>query len=239
MSDPLLLSLEHVSAGYVGRTVLTDVNLQLCRGRFTGLLGPNGSGKSTLLKTILGIFPPLGGAIRWHPIQGREPVMGYMPQRDQLDPIYLISSFEVVLMGVCGRVGPGRPIGKGEREWARQCLEKTGALNLSHRLFSQLSGGQKQRVLMARALATKPDLLLLDEPIAGIDASATRAIMEVLRELHQAQEQTILMVSHDLATVRQYAQDVIWLHQGKVLHGPVQELLSRDKIEEILDLEFG
>ena len=93
-------------------------------------------------------------------------------------------------------------------------------------------------MLMARALATKPDLLMLDEPTAGIDASATRAIMEVLSDLHAQQQQSILMVSHDLATVRQYAQDVIWLHEHRVLHGPVTELLSRDKIEEVLNLEF-
>jgi ABC-type Mn2+/Zn2+ transport system ATPase subunit len=145
----------------------------------------------------------------------------------------------VALMGVCGRVAPGRYINKTEREWTRHCLQVTGASDLAPKLFSELSGGQKQRVLMARALATKPDLLMLDEPISGIDANASRAIMELLRELHSSHGLTILMVSHDLTTVRQYAQDAIWLHQGQVLHGPVRELLSREKIEEVLDLEFG
>jgi ABC-type Mn2+/Zn2+ transport system ATPase subunit len=233
-----LLTLEHVAAGYVGRTVLPDVNLTLGLGSFTGLLGPNGSGKSTLLKTILGIYAPLAGRVLLHPLQGKPPTLGYVPQRESLDPIFLLSSFEVALMGVSGRVGPGRMIGKEEREWARHCLDHVGAGNLARTLFSQLSGGQKQRVLMARALATKPDLLLLDEPISGIDASASRAIMELLRHLHGAHNQTILMVSHDLSTVRQYAKEVVWLHGGQVLHGPVDELLSRDKIEEILDLEF-
>jgi ABC-type Mn2+/Zn2+ transport system ATPase subunit len=231
--------LEGVAVGYLRRTVLSGVNLTLRQGSFTGLLGPNGSGKSTLLKTVLGIFPPLGGRITLHPTAGRPPTLGYVPQRESLDPIYLISSLEVVLMGVCGRVRPGRFINRSERALAWQCLEQTGAADLAHRLFSQLSGGQKQRVLMARALATRPDLLMLDEPTAGIDASATRAIMDLLRDLHQNARQTILMVSHDLMTVRQYAEEVIWLHQGRVLHGPVNELLSRDKIEEILDLEFG
>jgi ABC-type Mn2+/Zn2+ transport system ATPase subunit len=212
--------------------------LSLERGSFTGLLGANGSGKSSLLKTVLGILPPLGGRIVFNPIDGRAPVLGYMPQRESLDPIYPLSSFEIVLMAACGRVGPGRFFGKTEREFARHCLEETGASDLAPKLFSQLSGGQKQRVLMARALATKPDFLLLDEPTAGIDVHATRSIMEVLKQIHTQHQQTVLLVSHDLATVRQYAQEVIWLHEGKVLHGPVSELLTRGKIEELLDLEL-
>src|SRR5205085_4161691 len=151
---------------------------------------------------------------------------------------YPLSSFEIVLMAACGRVGPGRFINKAEREFARQCLAETGAADLAPKLFSQLSGGQKQRVLMARALATKPDFLLLDEPTAGIDAHATRAVMDVLKKIHNQHHQTILLVSHDLTTVRQYAREVIWLHEGKVLHGLVDELLTPEKITELLSLEL-
>ncbi len=233
-----VLTLDHVAVGYARRPVLQDVNLVLQRGSFTGLLGANGSGKSTLLKTVLGILPPLKGRIVVHPTEGRPANLGYMPQRESLDPVYPLSSFEIVLMAACCRVRPGRRINRAERQLARQCLAETGAAELAPKLFSQLSGGQKQRVLMARALATQPDFLLLDEPTAGIDAHATQAIMEVLKSIHKTGRQTILLVSHDLTTVRQYAQDVIWLHEGKVLHGPVCQLLSRDKIEELLDLEF-
>jgi len=233
-----ILTLERLAVGYGGLAVLSDLSLRLRRGSFTGLLGANGSGKSTLLKTLLGILPPLQGRFTLHPVEGRTPVLGYVPQRESLDPIYPLSSFEVVLMAACGRVGPGRPVGKVERAWARQCLAETGAADLARGLFAELSGGQKQRVLMARALATTPDFLFLDEPTAGIDAHATQAIMEVLKRIHEQRHLTILMVSHDLATVRQYARDVIWLHERQVVHGAVSELLSRDKIEELLDLEF-
>ena len=239
MSTTAILHVHGLTVGYARRVVLSGVNLTLERGSFTGLLGANGSGKSTLLKTVLGIIPPIAGELELHSQNGRRPILGYVPQRESLDPIFLLSSFEVVLMGVCVRVGAGRFIGRSERNWAMQCLERTGAADLASRLFSQLSGGQKQRVLIARALATRPDLLMLDEPTAGIDAGATRAILDVLRELHERHGQTILMVSHDLTSVRQYAESVIWLHEGKVLHGPVSELLSRAKIEEIMDLEFG
>ncbi len=238
MTEALTLTLEHVAVGYGRRVVLPDVNLSLRRGSFTGLLGANGSGKSTLLKTVLGILPALQGRIVLHPVNGRPPVLGYMPQRESLDPIYPLSSFEIVLMAACGRVGPGRWINKAEREFARQCLGETGAADLASKQFSQLSGGQKQRVLMARALATKPDFLLLDEPTAGIDASATKAVMDVLKQIHEQYHHTILLVSHDLTTVRQYAEEVIWLHEGKAVHGAVTELLTKDKIEELLSLQL-
>jgi ABC-type Mn2+/Zn2+ transport system ATPase subunit len=224
--------------GYGRHTVLSDINLSLRRGSFTGLLGANGSGKSTLLKTILGILPPLGGRVLLHPVGGRPQMVGYMPQRESLDPIYPLSSVEIVLMAACSRVGPGRFIGRDEREFALKCLHETGAADLARKLFSELSGGQKQRVLMARALATKPDFLLLDEPTAGIDAHVTRAVMDVLKRIHDQHRHTILLVSHDLTTVREYAEDVIWLHEGRAIHGPVGELLTRDKIEELLSLEL-
>lgn len=231
-----MLKLEHVAVGYSRRVVLADVSFELRRGSFTGLLGANGSGKSTLLKTILGILPALRGTVALAPIEGRPSVLGYMPQRESLDSIYPLSSFEIVLMAACGRVGPGRFVNKLEREFARHCLMETGAADLASKLFSQLSGGQKQRVLMARALATKPDFLLLDEPTAGIDAQATHAVMEVLKQIHEQYRLTVLLVSHDLATVRQYAREVIWLHEGRVLQGPIAELLTPEKMEQLLNV---
>lgn len=238
MTQQSLLTLEHVAVGYGRHVVLPGVNLNLLRGTFTGLLGANGSGKSTLIKTILGIIPPVSGRVEFASVDGRPHVLGYTPQRDSLDSIFLLSSFEVVLMGTCGRVGPGRRTGSGEKDWAHECLRETGAADLGRKLFSQLSGGQKQRVLIARALATKPDFLLLDEPTSGIDAAARQAVMDVLKRIHQQQQLTIVMASHDLPLVRAYVQRVIWLYAGRVLQGTVQELLSPAKIEEILNLEM-
>jgi ABC-type Mn2+/Zn2+ transport system ATPase subunit len=238
VSNEPILSLEHVAVGYGRQVVLPDVNIRLRRGSFTGLLGANGSGKSTLLRTILDIIPPLSGRVEFAPIDGRAPVLGYMPQKESLDPVYPLSCFEIVLMAACSRVGPARRMNKAERELAHQCLAETGASHLALKLFSELSGGQKQRVLMARALATKPDFLLLDEPTAGIDTTTTRSVMDVLKQIHQQYQHTILLVSHDLTIVRQYAQEVIWLHEGKVVHGPVNELLTAEKIDELLSLQL-
>ena len=233
-----LIAIRNLSIGYDGRPVLSDISLSIKRGSFTGLLGTNGSGKSTLIKTLLGIIPPLSGQLLFQTDNGATPVFGYVPQRETLDSVFLLSSLEVALMGACGHVGPARRLNKTERDWTHQCLRETGVDDLSRRKFSQLSGGQRQRVLIARALTARPDFLLLDEPTAGIDASATQAIMELLRRLHEQRGLTILMVNHDLAAVRNATQEVIWLHQGKVLHGPVKELLSREKIEEIMELEI-
>ena len=238
MSRPPILALDHFTLGHGPRVVLDDISLQIERGSFVGVVGANGSGKSTLLKTILGIIPPLAGKINFFPVDGRAPILGYMPQHESLDPIFLLSSYEVALMGVCGRVGPGHRITKAERAWARQCLAETGAADLSQKLFSELSGGQKQRVLLARALATKADFLLLDEPTAGIDPGTTQSILQLLRQLHLEQGRTLLMVSHDLGTVRQYAELALWVHHDHLLQGPASELLSRERIEQIMDIEL-
>lgn len=235
-SQPNLVALDQLAVGFDRRPVIENLSLSLPQGSFTGLLGPNGSGKSTLIKTILGIIPPLAGRIIFSPLDSRPPVLGYVPQREVLDPIFLLSSFEVVLMGVCGRVKPGRRISKAERDWVHLCLEQTGAADFSHRQFSELSGGQKQRVLIARAMAAKPDFLLLDEPTSGIDPAVKQSIIELLRRIHADQHKTILMASHDLPVVRQCADHAIWLHEGKALQGPLDELLAQHKLEALLDL---
>ena len=233
-----LLTLERVRIGYGRSAVLPDLNLEFPRGSYTGLLGSNGSGKSTLIKTILGILPPLSGKVAFTPIDGRLPLFGYVPQRETLDSIFLLSSFEVVLMGVCGRVGPGRWIRRPEREWARHCLEETETTHLAGRQFSELSGGQKQRVLIARALAAKPDLLLLDEPTSGIDVNVKKSILEMLRRIHETQRMTILISSHDLSAVRAYAQRAVLLQGGQGYQGPVAELRAGGRLAEMLNLEL-
>jgi len=236
--DASLLTLDSVAVGYDRHAVLSDVKLAFKRGSFTGLLGANGSGKSTLIKTILGIIPPLSGRMEFKPVDCHEAVLGYVPQRESLDPIFLLSSFEVVLISSPNPARLCRLIGKGERDWARSCLEQTGAAELGRLQYSKLSGGQKQRVLIARALAARPEFLLLDEPTSGIDVTVKQSIMELLRRIHQEQRQTILMASHDLPVVRQYVQHLVWLRDGKILEGSPAELLSRDKMEAILDLEM-
>ena len=170
MTKPLI-TLDNLTIGYDRQPVLSGISLSIARGSFTAILGANGSGKSTLLKTLLGLQPPIGGKIQI----AAPAVFGYVPQAIEFDPLILLTGFEVALMGVYGRIGTGRFVPQNERAFVRECLQATGAEEFARKKFSELSGGQKQRILIARALATKPDVLVLDEPTAGVDAAATHA----------------------------------------------------------------
>ena len=234
MNNPII-TLDSLAIGYDGRAVLSGISLSIERGSFTAILGANGSGKSTLLKTLLGLQPPIAGKIQI----AAPAVFGYMPQAIEFDPLFLLTGFEVALMGVYGRVGAGRFVPHGERAFVRECLRATGAGEFARKKFSELSGGQKQRVLIARAMATKPDLLVLDEPTAGVDVTATHSLLEFISQIHVEKKLTILLVTHDLPLVRKHAQQVIWLHQGNVLRGPATELLSRERMAEIFEMEVG
>lgn len=229
-----LIILDDLSIGYDGRPLLTGISLSIVRNSFTGILGANGSGKSTLLKTILGLLPPVAGRITVP--EDVTPKFGYVPQSIHFDPVYLFTAFDVALMGAYGRVRPGRFISSAERAFVHECLRAAGAEEFSRKRFSELSGGQKQRVLIARALAAQPDVLVLDEPTAGVDHATTHAVLEFISELRKGRRITVLLVTHDFGVVRQYAEHVIWLHEDKVFYGATEELLAPDRIAQILEM---
>ncbi len=233
-----LITLENVSIGYNGHTVLSGISLEIAEGSYTAILGANGSGKSTLVKTLLGIIPPTGGAVRFAS-SAAPPLFGYVPQAMELDPIYLLTGFEVAVMGSYGRIRPGRPVIAAERAFTRQCLAATGAEPFAHKRFAELSGGQKQRILIARALVARPDVLVLDEPTAGVDGVTTRAVLAFVARLHEEKHITVLLVTHDLAPVHQHVEHVIRLREGEVLHGPATEMLRPDRMAESFGPEIG
>lgn len=234
LNEPGIIALKGLAIGYARRPVLRDMDVAVRRGAFVGLLGANGSGKTTLLKTIARIVPPVQGTVMFAPANA---VAGYVPQRESLDAPFLLSSVEVVQMGLCGRIGPARPLGRAGKDRAMECMRETGTDDLAGKPFALLSGGQKQRVLIARALAAAPDILLLDEPTAGVDPQATEAISQLLRRLHQ-KGMTILMVNHDLPVVRAVTDTVFWLRRGKLEVGATGEMLSEAVLERIsLQLE--
>jgi ABC-type Mn2+/Zn2+ transport system ATPase subunit len=238
MSYPLII-LENLNIGYNGQSVLSGISLSIGRSSFTAILGANGSGKSTLLKTLLGLQAPISGSIFLSNVGANKPVFGYVPQAIQFDPLYPLTGVDVALMGTYGRIPPGRFVGRQEREFVHDCLRATDSDGFAHKRFNQLSGGQKQRVLIARALATKPDILVLDEPTAGVDAVATRGLLDFISQIHVEQKLTVLLVTHDLPLVRKHAQQVVWLHEGQVLHGTVAELFTRERMAEIFEMELG
>ena len=223
MNTDNCITLENVAIGYSGKVLLKDINFSLKVGEFVVLFGPNGSGKTTLFKTILRIIPPIQGTIIYG--DGQPTRFGYVPQRQYLDEIYPFMAEEVVLMGTFGQVRPFCPTPKTNRVWIEQCLKDVGMLDMRKKLFSELSGGQKQRILIARALATRPNILLLDEPITGVDIVAQKMIMELISLLHKKHQLTIVMVTHEIHSIPKWINKIIWINNNKVLIGNSLEIL--------------
>jgi len=230
-----LITLDNLSIGYNNHPVLSGISLSIARASYTAILGANGSGKSTLIKTVLGLLPPLAGRITT--ASTNAPLgFGYVPQAFQFDPLYLLTGFGVALMGVYGRVRPGRIVPPIERAFTRECLRAAGAEEFAHRRFAELSGGQKQRVLIARALATRPDVLVLDEPTVSVDRESRDLVLAFISQIHKERKITVILVTHDFAPVRHYAEQVIWLHEGKVYHGATCELLTAERMAKIFEM---
>jgi zinc transport system ATP-binding protein len=210
--EPALIKVERADLGYPGRVVLRDVSLELRRAEFVAVLGANGSGKTTLLRSLLGFLPPLGGRIERAP-QLR---VGYVPQRETLDDLYPVTARDVAMMGTFGDLPFWRRIGARERARARAALEACGATPFERMRYAELSGGQRQRVLIARALATEPQILLLDEPTAGVDREAEKAILAVLGRLRSERGLSIWMVTHHADAARGAVDRAVIVASGGV-----------------------
>jgi len=224
MSEIPAVSLQGVRFAYAGTPVLSDVGLIIDRGDFVSVLGPNGGGKTTLLKLLLGLLRPDAGSVQvlgFAPEQAR-PRIGYMPQRVQHDPLFPATVEDVVLMG---RLGLGRgfgPYGRAEREQARAALAEVGLAAVASRPLADLSGGQRQRVLIARALASEPELLLLDEPTSHVDIAAEDELIRLLERLNE--RMTVVMVSHDVGFVSEHVRTCVCVSRGRVVRHPTSEL---------------
>ena len=212
------------------QVILEDVNLVIKEHDFLGLIGPNGGGKTTLLKVILGLIKPSRGQIK---VFGTSPEaarkrIGYLPQRNLFDLQFPATALDVVLMGRYGRKGLFRRYTAEDRDAAHQALDQMNMLKYANREIGTLSGGQQQRIFVARALVSEPDLLLLDEPATGIDASQQKEFYELLRDLNQ--EKTIVMVSHDMSAVSKYVEKVACINQ-KLYYHDSKELTAGDILE--------
>ena len=220
-----LISLDDVSIGYDARPVLTHVSFAIERGEFVALLGPNGAGKTTLFRGILGLIPLLGGRITYG-FDRAANAPGYVPQKESLDPIFPLTTFEVVLMGTYARIPALRPVGREARRRAADRLAQVGLAAQADHPFWALCGGQKQRALIARALAVEPEVLFLDEPTAGVDTEAERAIMDLISRLNRDRGLTVVLVSHHLRLVRGLVQTAIWVEDGRARKGPTEMMLA-------------
>lgn len=222
-----LIELRQVLVGYQRQALLPPVDLTVRQGQFLGVVGPNGAGKTTLVRTMLGLLPPIGGTISF-PAK-HKPRFGYVPQRASVDLGFPLTAFEVALMGRYGLIGPMRRPAEADRQKAKAALADVGMAELSASLFHTLSGGQRQRVLVARALASEPEILVLDEPTTGLDLAAERAMMDLIASFTQRQI-AVVMVSHHLGAVSDYVSDLA------LIAGPGQPV-EVGKREEVLTSE--
>ena len=208
-----LVALEGVDLGYDSTPVLRDVDLAIYPGELVGLAGPNGSGKTTLFRTILGLQPPLSGALVRNCALAN---FGYVPQSAALDSQFPLSAAEVVEMGAYGRVRSYRVFPHEEKHRAEEMLTQVGISHLMKKSFFSLSGGQKQRVLIARALMVLPRIMILDEPLSGVDEESRRSINDVLIRLARERGLAVFFSSHDLEMVKRVADRIAHVHRGRV-----------------------
>jgi zinc transport system ATP-binding protein len=227
-----VIRLEHVWVQYDGLPVLEDINLFLLEQDFLGIIGPNGGGKTTLLNVLLGLIHPTRGQVR---ILGRSPeegrrFIGYVPQYTRLDYDFPISVWDVAMMGRLGRRGLFRSYTREDKRVVAEALRQVEIMELKDRQIGQLSGGQRRRVYIARALASDPKILLLDEPTASVDSRVLGSIYELLQELNQ--RVTIILVSHDIGVVSTYVKTIACLNHRLIYHA------SKEITSEMLEAAY-
>jgi zinc transport system ATP-binding protein len=238
-----IIVLRNVYAGYNGVDVIEDVNLEVEKNDFLGIIGPNGGGKTTVLRLIAGVMKPSKGQVL---VFGKDPSrfsnddrrrIGYVRQETFIDTSFPVNVLETVLMGLYSQIGPGRKITKEHREKAMEALRKTGMDGFHKSHIGALSGGQKQRVFIARGLVNSPELLILDEPTTGVDARAQAAFYKMLEELKKGLNLTIIMVSHDISMIADEVNKISCVNHSIHVHGEPEGVLSDAKTCEVCGID--
>lgn len=213
----------NLSVGYDRKAVLENINFEVSGGDYLSIVGENGSGKSTLMKTILGLQAPISGEIIYG--DGLEKnTIGYLPQQTVVQKDFPASVKEIVLSGCQGRCGLRPFYTREEKQLAKESMERMHITNLSGRCYRELSGGQQQRVLLARALCATRKILLMDEPVSGLDPKVTAEMYSLIEELNSRDKISIIMISHDISAALRYSSHI--LHIGKdIFFGTKEEYI--------------
>lgn len=237
-----VVQVKHVSFSYGKLNVLENVDLELSRGEFLGLVGPNGSGKSTLIKCILGLKKPDDGEIvlfgkdiakfhDWHRI-------GYVSQKaNSFNTGFPATVFEVVSSGLYGKIGLFKRLSREHKQLIQEMIDRVGLSDFHKQMVGSLSGGQQQRVFIARALVSNPDLLILDEPTVGVDTESVERFYRLLEGLRREYALTILLVSHDIGVMTSKVSRIACLNKRLHFHGDSQDFTAHQ--EEILSRTYG
>ena len=217
-----LITCSHVDFGYENNDAVIDLNMEVCPGDYLCIVGENGSGKSTLIKGLLGLLKPTGGSLKIDEDLRRTGI-GYLPQQTAAQRDFPASVREVVLSGCLSRRGSRPFYSREEKQLAAENMRRLGIEDLGRRCYRELSGGQQQRVLIARALCATRQMLILDEPVTGLDPSAIQDFYHLVRQLNREEHVTILMVTHDVGNVLQEAGKVLHLKQRVLFYGTAED----------------
>ena len=230
-----VLRLRGLDLGYGPRRVLAGVELDVRPGEVWFLLGPNGSGKTTLLRGILGLLRPSAGVLERHPQLASRERIGFVPQRDEINPSLPTTVQEFVSLGFVGA-----RLQRGERaERLAWALGQVGLESLAHASFWSLSGGQRQRALVARALVRRPGFMILDEPTEGLDVTSEETFLNTLVSLNHGDGLTLLFVTHKLELAVRHATHVALFHSGHVHAGTRDEVLGSDAVERVFGVTLA
>ena len=220
------LTCQNLTLGYDSKIVLENLNFSVNNGDFLCIIGENGSGKTTLMKTLLGLLAPLDGKV----LTGdglRANEIGYLPQQTFVQKDFPASVEEIVLSGCQGRCGLRPFYNKEEKQLAAGNMERMNITLLKKRCYRELSGGQQQRVLLARALCATQKLLLLDEPVSGLDPKVTAQLYQLIEEINQKDGITVIMISHDIAAAVRYASHILYVGK-EIFFGTKEQYLQSD-----------
>ncbi len=231
-----LITVSDLSLGYDSQVIVNGLNFTVDSGDYLCIVGENGSGKTTLMKTLLHLREPLGGKIEFGDgLKANE--IGYLPQQTVIQRDFPASVREIVISGCQGYLGMRPFYGRKEKELADENMERMGITALADRCYRELSGGQQQRVLLARALCATRKVLLLDEPVAGLDPNGTSLMYELIEDLNR-EGITIIMISHDIAAAARYANRVLHIGDG-IFFGTKDEYLESKEGRYFLMLQEG
>ena len=230
--------------GYLNRTALEEISLEIMAGEFIGIIGPNASGKTTLLRALLGLITPISGQVQIFDCSCEKlrchhrARIGYLPQKELVDTHFPLTVYEAVLMGRTSSIGLLRRPTREDHEITRNALSEVGLAGETETPLGHLSGGQQQRVFIARALAQRPQVLLLDEPTTGVDLPTQTAILELIKKLHETKHLTILLVTHDISRIVPFVDRLVLLKTRLYAAGPPREVLTTEILSKVYGKEL-
>jgi len=225
-----ILDVKGINVRYNGRVALEEITFHLHEGERVAVVGPNGAGKSTLFKVVAGVMPPTSGEVKiFGSTPGKHICIAYIPQRSQVDWSFPVNVADVVMMGRSAKLGPFNFPHKKDWDFVHHALETVDISNLASRQISQLSGGQQQRMFIARALAQEAELMLMDEPLTGLDAPSQEGILSLLDRL-QKEKVTVMVATHDLDQAATHFDRIMLLNHGIVAFGNPDTVLHTDNL---------